>query len=575
MKVNIKIQFLIPLFLISFQIYAQCMEDECGPPPMMSNYLCSDGIAMAGPGDCILNTVGQCYWEIITCPTITGYLRTIESSFCMDECSQYSIETEIDPGFGSINIIPGDFIIDGIDSYINRFVEVNLGVEVSCVECSAFVIEEISLSDDCQYPVDCFQDPCEVAEECQLNTPIECVANYCDGCYADYYDLNGNLVDCYGESICLGANPEGCFQNGCPDGYECVDDWVNSCVASSCICNEITEQWMCTDDCNGGSCIEEDLSGECGIYTACDDCTDSGCFWQPTDNGNCTEECMIEDLDCYGSTPNWVSECPESGSCTDLSELFFGWCDMALGVGYVDALCQHISGCGWDVDGVDYSGAFFNSLDECQETCGDGNTTCDEINIEYENLHSGEYLACDYDNECRAVWGDCDVGLGACHYSVNNENYPEDEINDLVDLWLVGDCMLWVCDCSAEPYAQCIDGSCIAAYCMSDNPAGCFQTGCDEDYECVVVPGECEPSWCACNGFYGDWYCTEDCGGGSCVAPALSGDLNDDGVINVMDVVLAVDAILHAEYNSMGDINGDGQLNVLDIVQLVDLIMTG
>ena len=40
-----------------------------------------------------------------------------------------------------------------------------------------------------------------------------------------------------------------------------------------------------------------------------------------------------------------------------------------------------------------------------------------------------------------------------------------------------------------------------------------------------------------------------------------------------MDIVLVVDAILHAEYDSMGDINGDGQLNVIDVVQLVNLIL--
>ena len=132
--------------------------------------------------------------------------------------------------------------------------------------------------------------------------------------------------------------------------------------------------------------------------------------------------------------------------------------------------------------------------------------------------------------------------------------------------------MSWVCDCSEEPYAQCVDGSCTSAYCMSDNPAGCDQTGCDEGYECIIDESECMPSWCGCDGFYGEWFCTEDCGGGSCVA-ALLGDLNGDGVINVMDIVLAVDAILHSEYDPMGDINGDGQLNVVDIVQLVNLIL--
>ncbi len=483
---------------------------------MMPNYLCTDGVTVAGPGDCIQNAAGQCYWEIITCPTTSGYLRTIEASFCMDECSQYYIETEIDPGFGSINVIPGNSILD-MDLYINRFVEVNLGSEVTCIECSAFEIEQISLSNNCQYPVDCFQDPCEVAEECQLNTPIECVANYCGGCYADFYDLNGNLVDCYAGYSCSGVNPAGCFQNGCPDGYECIDDWENSCVSSYCDCDEAAGQWVCTGDCNGGTCIMEE--------------------------------------------------------CIDLTGLFFGLCDMYLGVGYADGSCQYLSGCGWDVDGVDYFAAFFESIDECEEACGSDDMTCDMIEETYESLHFGGYAACEFDNDCMAVWGDCGAGLGGCHYSVSIDNFPDEEIDTLVDLWLQGDCMSWVCDCSAEPYAQCIDGTCTSAYCMSNNPAGCFQTGCDEGYECIIDESECMPSWCGCDGFYGNWFCTEDCGGGSCVESGLLGDLNGDGVINVMDIVLAVDAILHAEYNPLGDINGDGQLNVVDIVQLVNLIL--
>ena len=92
-----KIQFLIPLFFISFQLYAQCTVDECGPPPMMPNYLCSDGVTMAGPGDCIQNEDGQCHWEIINClaSTYMGYLRSIDASFCMDECSNFLLESEL------------------------------------------------------------------------------------------------------------------------------------------------------------------------------------------------------------------------------------------------------------------------------------------------------------------------------------------------------------------------------------------------------------------------------------------------------------------------------------------------
>ena len=149
-RFNMRSLLTVLYLLFSGILMAQCTLDECGPPPMMPNYLCSDGITMAGPGDCIQNSADECYWEIITCPTTSGYLRTIEASFCMDECSQYYIETEIDPGFGSINVIPGNSNLD-MDSYIDRFVGVNLGPQVSCVECSAFGIEQINLSNNCQY----------------------------------------------------------------------------------------------------------------------------------------------------------------------------------------------------------------------------------------------------------------------------------------------------------------------------------------------------------------------------------------------------------------------------------------
>ena len=42
---------------------------------------------------------------------------------------------------------------------------------------------------------------------------------------------------------------------------------------------------------------------------------------------------------------------------------------MALGIGWVNNSCENISGCDWIVDSVDYTGAFFTSMDSCQQTC--------------------------------------------------------------------------------------------------------------------------------------------------------------------------------------------------------------
>ena len=54
----------------------------------------------------------------------------------------------------------------------------------------------------------------------------------------------------------------------------------------------------------------------------------------------------------------------------------------------------------------------------------------------------------------------------------------------------------------------------------------------------------------------------------------LMGDLNQDGTLNVLDIVLLANLILTGdESNPLGDLNQDGMLNVLDIVLLVNAIL--
>ena len=55
----------------------------------------------------------------------------------------------------------------------------------------------------------------------------------------------------------------------------------------------------------------------------------------------------------------------------------------------------------------------------------------------------------------------------------------------------------------------------------------------------------------------------------------MIGDINADGAVNILDVVLLANAVLTGNYFSEGDINGDGENNVLDIVGLVNIILNG
>ena len=52
-----------------------------------------------------------------------------------------------------------------------------------------------------------------------------------------------------------------------------------------------------------------------------------------------------------------------------------------------------------------------------------------------------------------------------------------------------------------------------------------------------------------------------------------NGDINDDGEINVADIVTLVSYILDDTVNQNGDLNQDGFLDILDVVLLVDIIL--
>ena len=181
---------------------------------------------------------------------ITGYVRLTDTSFCMDSCSIYFLENENGEFLYNVTLLDS---IEVLNDYINRFVDIE-GDTVQCVECEAINITSIAISDDCQIPVNCFVNPCSVSE-CTSYPDAECVANYCGGCWADYY-LDGEQINC-------------------------------------------------------------DLSRD----------------------------------------------------CVDLTGIDFGLCTMPLGIGWVNDNCETVSGCDWVADSVDYTAAFFNSMDDCIEAC--------------------------------------------------------------------------------------------------------------------------------------------------------------------------------------------------------------
>ena len=51
------------------------------------------------------------------------------------------------------------------------------------------------------------------------------------------------------------------------------------------------------------------------------------------------------------------------------------------------------------------------------------------------------------------------------------------------------------------------------------------------------------------------------------------GDLNNDGNIDILDIIQVVNLILSNEFLENGDLNNDSTIDILDIILLVNIIL--
>ena len=122
--------------------------------------------------------------------------------------------------------------------------------------------------------------------------------------------------------------------------------------------------------------------------------------------------------------------------------------------------------------------------------------------------------------------------------------------------------------CSAncdEPIGEC--GECADGEVNNDNP--CNPMECFNGLWVEIIVDCAEQMGVPCEG--GVYIPPEE--GTCCSICVLSGDINHDGILNVIDVVGLVNLILSGGENNAADLNGDGVLNVIDIVNLVSLIL--
>ena len=317
--------------------------------------------------------------------------------------------------------------------------------------------------------------------------------------------------------------------------------------------------------------------------------------------------------------------------CDDLGDVDFGLCDMVLGVAMQNGVCTYLSGCGWEVNGVDYSPAFYDSIDACNADCGDNgvgcytdagefyelgqvlevsdiwceNYTCSPVDVpevNYEFILNANL----YPWECDPIWED------GC-YADDGTFYLPGEVLEVSDNW----CENYTCYAGFAGFMFLLNSELYPWECEIDPNLGCFEDGeffpvgasyyiseceyilCEGEmnWSAIMVIDDCEPNdcidtslidlnavcydlWdpvCGCDGvtYSNDCYAINYAG----VTSFTPGPCNDvpGGCTYIQALNYQPDAswddgsCLFAPCNSdcTGDVDGDSSVTVNDILQLL------
>ena len=383
------------------------------------------------------------------------------------------------------------------------------------------------------------------------------------------------------------------------EGYSYID---NECEASAEDCCEAEQ--IATNDCAGLGCYIPQ-------------CTDD-CNWEPMQCWGSTGYCWCVDesgVELEGtSIPSWQGfpDCENTiEECFDFSEIDFGLCEMILGVGLIDGECNYISGCDWTMNGVDYSDLFFDSIDNCQQSC-DTSDQCDIGFVEINDIcfHEGDLsiiqkmidnsyqseinLGCeDWDNYCGSPNPSMDSSDSWMWVLVDGESYEwsanENGIVEPLELgiqeWENGRLTSFMCGA----YIYCQLSGVIPEEINQLTSINTLRL--ELNYFSGFIP----ESICELDLNYND-YLAFDLSSNKLCPPypecivesdfwnqdssscSEVGDVNYDFELNIQDVVLIVSFILENieldfQELSISDINLDGVLDILDVIFIVSIIL--
>jgi len=125
-------------------------------------------------------------------------------------------------------------------------------------------------------------------------------------------------------------------------------------------------------------------------------------------------------------------------------------------------------------------------------------------------------------------------------------------------------------DCTDINQSQCIQSD-VCEWVEDIQMEDCYGIALNQQ-DCEVIEG--------CNWWTSNYYGTSNCAGSYQINNSYCteigsqiGDINNDGILNILDIVSVVNIILYNQYIDSADLNLDGNVNILDVIQLVNIIL--
>ena len=211
-----------------------------------------------------------------------------------------------------------------------------------------------------------------------------------------------------------------------------------------------------------------------------------------------------------------VMECGNDNNCEWLENIESVTCASLV---WDEELCEAAPECNYSCDD---GGGYFGW---CDPSCYGGmtyidNSYCQENEI--SECSEMNELECSGDDSCDWVE---DVDLGSCY--------------DLTPIWDV----IYYCD---DPLTN--SDNCYTYTCYGGG-YGQWVTCCAGDPYIIADNSYCEE------------------------IPYELGDVNQDSIINIQDVILVINLILNGESDLAADLNLDSTVNVLDVIELINIIL--